>query len=46
MYQERADSVTQGFTEPCTAVAGTSHIFPAALPTARQSSLTRRSKHL
>ncbi|XP_006250077.1 regulator of G-protein signaling 8 isoform X1 [Rattus norvegicus] len=41
MYQERADSVTQGFTEPCTAVVDTSHIFPAALPTTRQSSLTR-----
>ncbi|KAL1775106.1 regulator of G-protein signaling 8 isoform X1 [Sigmodon hispidus] len=30
MYQERTDSVTQGFTEPCPAGADTSHIFPAA----------------
>ncbi|XP_052593166.1 regulator of G-protein signaling 8 isoform X1 [Peromyscus californicus insignis] len=39
MYQERADSVTQGFTEPCPAGADTSRIFPAALPTTSQSSL-------
>lgn len=36
MYQEVADSVTQGLTEPCPAGAGASHTFPAALPTARQ----------
>ncbi|XP_042114251.1 regulator of G-protein signaling 8 isoform X1 [Peromyscus maniculatus bairdii] len=39
MYQERADSVTQGFTEPCPAGADTSRIFPAALPTTSQSAL-------
>lgn len=36
MYQEVADSVTQGFTEPCSAGAGASQTFPAALPSARQ----------
>ncbi|KAH0503506.1 Regulator of G-protein signaling 8 [Microtus ochrogaster] len=41
MYQERADSVIQRFTEPCPVGADTSHIFPAALPTTRQSALTR-----
>ncbi|XP_043425303.1 regulator of G-protein signaling 8 isoform X1 [Prionailurus bengalensis] len=38
MYQEVADSVTQGLTEPCPAGAGASHTFPAALPSARQNS--------
>ena len=36
MYQEVADSVTQGFTEPCPAGTSTSQTCPAALPSTRQ----------
>lgn len=36
MYQEVADSVTQGFTEPCPAGTSTRQTFPAALPSTRQ----------
>ncbi|KAI4563317.1 hypothetical protein MJT46_010926 [Ovis ammon polii x Ovis aries] len=36
MYQEVADSVTLGFTEPCPACTGASQTFPAALPFTRQ----------
>ncbi|MEJ1270177.1 regulator of G-protein signaling 8 [Cricetulus griseus] len=46
MCQERTDSVTQGFTEPCPAGADTSCIFPIALPTTRQREVTDGNHHI